>query len=73
MKIVCELEKDNPYVLTAINRRPIFMHKENPFYKPKDNDRIVSIDCVLANESRLVEVTEELGLPPHQGVFELQE
>ena len=72
MKIVCELEKNNPYVLTSINRRPVFMHKENPFYKRKDNDRIVSMDCVLANESRVIEVTEELGLPPHQGVFELQ-
>ena len=72
MKIVCELEKNNTYVLTSINRRPVFMHKENPFYKRKDNDRIVSMDCVLANESRLIEVTEELGLPPHQGVFELQ-
>lgn len=72
MKIVCEMEKSNPYVLTAIDRRPVFMHKENPFYKPKDNDRIVSMDCVLANEGRLIEVTEELGLPPHQGVFELQ-
>ena len=67
-----DIEKDNPYVLTSINRRPIFMHKDNPFYKPKDNDRIVSMDCVLANEDRLIEVTEELGLPPSQGVFELQ-
>ena len=67
-----EIEKDNPYVLTCINRRPIFMHKKNPFYKPRDGDRIVSIDCVLANEDNLVEVTEELGLPPEHGVFELQ-
>ncbi len=67
-----ELEKDNPYVLTSINRRPIFMHKNNPIYKPKDGDRIVSMDCVLANEDRLFEVTEELGLPPEHGVFELQ-
>ena len=48
------------------------MHKDNPLYKPKDNDRIVSIDCVLANEGNLIEVTEELGLPPEYGVFELQ-
>ncbi len=48
------------------------MHKNNPIYKPKDGDRIVSIDCVLANEDRLFEVTEELGLPPQHGVFELQ-
>jgi hypothetical protein len=67
-----EIEKDNPYVLTSMNRRAIFMHKDNPIYKPKDNDRIVSMDCVLANEDKLIEVTEELGLPPQHGVFELQ-
>ena len=67
-----EIEKNNPYVLTSIDRRPIFMNKNNPFYKPKEGDRIVSIDCVLANEKNLIEVTEELGLPPDQGVFELQ-
>ena len=67
-----EIEKDNPYVLTSINRRPIFMNKNNPIYKPQEGDRIVSMDCVLANEDRLFEVTEELGLPPEHGVFELQ-
>ena len=67
-----DLEKDNPYVLTSINRRPIFMNKNNPFYKPKEGDRIVSMDCVLANEDNLIEVTEELGYPPEHGVFELQ-
>tara|TARA_B110001454_G_C12696274_1_gene424513 strand:+ start:141 stop:365 length:225 start_codon:yes stop_codon:yes gene_type:complete len=67
-----EIEKDNPYVLTSINRRPIFMHKNNPMYKPQKGDRIVSIDCVLANEERLIEVTEELGLTSDNGVFELQ-
>ena len=30
------------------------------------------MDCVLANEDNLIEVTEELGLPPEHGVFELQ-
>ncbi len=67
-----DLEKDNPYVLTSIDRRPIFMNKNNPFYKPKEGDRIVSMDCVIANEDNLIEVTEELGLPPEHGVFELQ-
>lgn len=67
-----DIEKDNPYVLTSINRRPIFMHKNNPLYKPQEGDRIVSIDCVIANEDHLIEVTEELGLPPEYGVFELQ-
>ena len=48
------------------------MNKNNPIYKPQEGDRIVSMDCVLANEDNLIEVTEELGLPPEHGVFELQ-
>ena len=71
MKIAEELQKSNPYVLTAIDGRPIFMHKHNPIYVPKQNDRVVSLACVLANEDRLIEVTEELGLAPEHGVFEL--
>ena len=66
-----DAERDNPYVLTAINGRPYFMHKKNPYYEPQPNDRIVSVDCVLANEKRLREVTSELGLSPEEGVFEL--
>jgi len=72
MQVVKEMEKSNPYVLTAIDGRAIFMHKRNPIYKPKDNDRIVSVDCVVANEHRLIEITKELGLSPKDGVFELQ-
>ena len=72
MKIAEDLQKSNPYVLTAIDGRPVFMHKRNPIYVQKANDRIVSMDCVFANEDRLIEVTHELGLPPEQGVFELQ-
>ena len=72
MKELEELQKSNPYVLTSLDGRPVFMNKHNPIYKPKKNDRIVSVDCVMANEDRLIEVTEELGLPPDQGVFELQ-
>ena len=72
MHITEELQKSNPYVLTCIDGRPVFMNKRNPIYAPKKNDRIVSLACVLSNEDRLVEVTAELGLPPEQGVFELQ-
>ena len=72
MKELEELQKSNPYVLTAMDGQPVFMNKHNPIYKPKKNDRIVSEDCVMANEHRLIEITEELGLSPDQGVFELQ-
>ena len=74
MRVVRELEKANPYILTAIDGRPVFMHKLNPLYTEmgeKKNDRIVSVACVLANEDRLTEITKELKLPPEQGVFEL--
>ena len=72
MRIVTEMEKTSPYILTAIDGRAVFMNKDNPFYKPKDNDRVVSLDCVLANEHRLVEITQELGYPSEYGAFELQ-
>ena len=67
-----DLQRQNPYILTTLYGRPVFMNKNNPIYKPKKNDRIVSVDCVVANEDRLIEITDELGLAPHDGVFELQ-
>jgi hypothetical protein len=57
------LEKGNPFVLTAIEGRAIILRKDNPRYSPQKNDRILSIDCVLANSSRLGEI--------EAGVFEL--
>jgi hypothetical protein len=57
------LELNNPFVLTSIDGRAIIMRKDNIFYEPKLNDRILSIDCVLANSVRLAEIEE--------GIFEL--
>lgn len=57
------LELNNPFVLTSIDGRAIIMRKDNIFYEPKLNDRILSIDCVLANSARLTEIEE--------GIFEL--
>ena len=57
------LEQSSPFVLTGIDGRAIIMRKDSPYYEPQQNDRILSIDCVLANSDRLVEI--ELG------VFEL--
>ena len=71
--LVSNLQDRNPYVLTTLgDGTPVFMNKNNPIYEPKQNDRVVSVDCVMANESRLVEITEEFGLLPQDGVFELQ-
>jgi hypothetical protein len=71
IKTTKELEDANVWVLTAINGTAVFMRKDSPHYKPKQNDRIVSHDCVVANESQLTEVTEELHLPAEWGVFAL--
>jgi hypothetical protein len=75
MDLVNQMQKTSPYVLCSLDRRAVFMNKKNPLYAkvqtPKD--MIVSQDCVLANESRLFEITEELGLSPEYGVFELQD
>ena len=71
MKTIDELEDANVWVLTAVNGVAVFMRKDSPFYKPKQNDRIVSEDCVMANESRLTEVTEDLHFPTEWGAFAL--
>ena len=57
------LEQSNPFVLTSIDNRTIILRKDNPEYSPKQNDRILSVDCVLANSERLTEIKE--------GVFQL--
>jgi hypothetical protein len=71
IKTVEELQDANVWVLTAINGVAVFCRKDSPHYHPKKNDRIVSQDCVLANESRLTEVTQDLHLPDEWGVFAL--
>ena len=57
------LERGNPFVLTAIDGRAIILRKDNPRYTPRKNDRILSVDCVLANSNRLGEI--------EAGIFEL--
>lgn len=57
------IESNNPFVLTSIENRTIILRKDSEYYTPKKNDRILSVDCVLANSDRLVEIQE--------GIFEL--
>ena len=57
------IESNNPFVLTSIENRTIILRKDSEYYTPKKNDRILSVDCVLANSDRLVEILE--------GIFEL--
>jgi len=70
-KTIEELQDVNVWVLTAINGVAVFCRKDSPHYSPQKNDRIVSEDCVVANESRLTEVTQDLNLPTEWGVFAL--
>ena len=71
LKTTNELQEKNMWVLSAIEGTAVFMRKDSPHYKPQPLDRIVSEDCVLANESRLTEVTTDLNLPSEWGVFAL--
>ncbi len=70
-KTLQEIQDNNVWVLTAVNGTAIFMRKDSPYYRPKKNDRVVSEDCVIANESRLTEVTQDLNLPTEWGAFAL--
>ena len=63
MKSLEQMQADNPFVITSIDRRTIIIRKDSDYYQPKKNDQIVSIDCVLANSKRLTEIQE--------GIFEL--
>ena len=71
LKTATELQEKNLWVLSSIEGTAVFMRKDSPHYHPKPLDRIVSEDCVLANESRLTEVTTDLNLPSEWGVFAL--
>tara|TARA_Y100000592_G_scaffold71300_1_gene110942 strand:- start:1118 stop:1315 length:198 start_codon:yes stop_codon:yes gene_type:complete len=62
-KLQESLEVGNPFVLTSIDGRNIILRKDSEYYQPKQNDRILSVDCVLANSNRLIEI--------EQGIFEL--
>jgi hypothetical protein len=64
---------ESPFVLTSLNKYNIILRKDNPFYKPTGRDLIMSIDAVLANEDRLEEITDQLGLPESQAVFLLHD
>ena len=58
-----------PYILTSLNEHNIILRKDNPFYTPTGRDLPLSIDCVLANQHRLEEITDQLGLSSDQAVF----
>jgi len=62
-----------PFVLTSLNQYNIILRKDNSFYKPTGRDLPMSIDCVLANEDRLEEVTDQLNLPSDQAVWVLHD
>ncbi len=62
-----------PFVLTSLNQHNIILRKDNPFYEPTGRDLPMSIDCVLANQDRLEEVTDQLDLSSDQAVWVLHD
>ena len=62
-----------PFVLTSLNQHNIILRKDNPFYQDTGKDLSMSIDCVLANQDRLEEVTQQLDLPSDQAVWILHD
>ena len=64
---------ESPFVLTSLNQHNIILRKDNPFYKDTGKDLPMSIDCVLANQDRLEEVTDQLDLPSDQAVWILHD
>ena len=62
-----------PFVLTSLNQHNIILRKDNPFYEPTGRDLPMSIDCVLANQDRLEEVTDQLDLSSDQAVWILHD
>jgi hypothetical protein len=64
---------ESPFVLTSLNQHNIILRKDNPFYEPTGRDLPMSIDCVLSNQDRLEEVTDQLELPSDQAVWVLHD
>lgn len=63
MKLLSELNKQNPYIMTAFDGRCFFLHKNDKRHKPRKGDRIVSIGFVEENSDKLCEI--------ETGIFEL--
>ena len=64
---------ESPFVLTSLNQHNIILRKDNPFYESTGKDLPMSIDCVLANQDRLEEVTDQLDLPSDRAVWVLHD
>tara|TARA_Y100000361_G_scaffold129753_1_gene125393 strand:+ start:662 stop:871 length:210 start_codon:yes stop_codon:yes gene_type:complete len=56
-----ENEFDSPFVLTSVDQHAVIMRKNHPHYKEKKTDMFLSLDCVLANEKKLIDVSDQFG------------
>ena len=56
-----EDEFDSPFVLTCIEEHAVIMRKNHPTYKAKKGDRFLGLDCVLANEKNLIDVSDQFA------------
>jgi len=66
-------EFDAPFVLTSIDNHAIIMRKSHPMYQVKKNDRYLSLDCVLANQNKLIDVTDQFGYGKDDLVWVMEE
>ena len=66
-------EFDSPFVLTSVDNHAVIMRKNHPFYKQKKNDRYLSLDCVLANQDNLIDVTEQFKCNSEDSVWVLEQ
>ena len=56
-----ENEFDSPFVLTCVDQHAVIMRKNHPHYNEKKTDMFLSLDCVLANEKNLIDVSDQFG------------
>lgn len=66
-------DPNSPFVLTTIDHHAIILRKNHPAYKAKNGDMFLGIDCVLANEHRLTDISSEYGYGETDPIYLLAE
>jgi hypothetical protein len=58
-----------PFVLTSRDNQALIMRKNHPLYEPKKGDMFLGLDCVLANEHRLEDISGDYGYNSAEPVY----
>jgi hypothetical protein len=69
------IQKGNPeapFILTSQDNQALIMRKNHSMYKPQRGDMFLGLDCVLANEHRLMDISEEYGFDSDDPIYLLQ-